>query len=251
MKKLFSTLVVLMFFMSCSDDVKFNNPGLQAYRDDVLFKPLDVKAYQSASTGAIRIVAVAQDEELQLMATSSAKATYYFGTTNNLNKAIYNSNFSDVSLSYATTNAPGPVSKMSTNMTNVGSGYTADCTLQNGVWVCGTSHQTTTTGSGTGLTLSTITNSNGAVTSVKVASPGNNYAPGDLVTITGGGTINASVRVLNTTSSNGEIVITDNNGGLTGTFKFNAVQTSANPFANDLVNFQYGSFYKLPIIAEP
>lgn len=250
MKKLFYTLVALTLLVSCSDEVKFNNPGLQAYRDDVLFKPLEVTAYQSATTGAIRIVASAQDEEMQLKAVSSAKGTYYFGTTNNLNKATYTSNFNDIPLSYATVNVPGPVSKMNTTMNSVGSGYTADCVMQNGVWVCGTSHQTTTTGAGTGLTLSTITNSNGAVTSVKVASPGNNYSPGDLVTITGG-TIAATVRVLNTTGSNGEIVITDNNGGLTGTFKFNAIQTSSNPLANDLVNFQYGSFYKLPIISEP
>lgn len=250
MKKIVSYLTFAVLLFSCSDEVKFNNPGLQAYRDDVLFKPLEVTAYQSASTGNIRIVATAQDEELELKAVSSAKGTYYFGTTNNSNKAIYTSNFNDIPLSYATLALAGPVSKMNTFMASTGSGYTADCVLQDGVWVCGTSHQTTTTGSGTGLTLSTITNSSGAVTAVRVASPGNNYAPGDLVTITGGATA-ATIRVLNTTSSNGEIAITDNNGGLTGTFKLNAIQTSANPYANDLVNFQYGSFYKLPVISEP
>ncbi|WP_395044701.1 DUF6252 family protein, partial [Flavobacterium sp.] len=68
MKKLFSLIVILVAFSSCQDEVKFNNPGFQAFRDDVLFKGVDVRAYKSTS-GALRIVALALDEEVELKIT--------------------------------------------------------------------------------------------------------------------------------------------------------------------------------------
>jgi hypothetical protein len=48
----------------------------------------------------------------------------------------------------------------------------------------------------------------------------------------------------------GEIVITeydDVNSTVSGTFKFNAENADGNPLAGDVLNFQQGVFYKVPI----
>ncbi|WP_396170417.1 DUF6252 family protein [Flavobacterium sp.] len=251
MKKIASLIVILVAFISCTTDVKFNTPGFQAYKDGVLFRGLDVKAYKSASTGTISLVAMAQDEQVTINTASAALGTYYFGTTDTNTEATYSSSFNSVSLMYETNIIYGPVSKMSGYLYTGGSGYTSDCILTNGVYVCSNSHPTTNSGTGSGLTLSVIANAAGAVTSVKIASPGNGYKAGDLVTITGGGA-NATITVLNVEGSNGEVSITENTGDtVTGNFKFNAINTSGNPLGGEQVNFQYGTFYKVPLQAAP
>jgi hypothetical protein len=252
MKKIVSLIAIVALFSSCQEDVQFNNPGFQAYRDGVLFRGIDVKAYKS-SNGSLTLVALAQDEEVNIDVASSNIGTYYFGTTNQATKSFYNSTFYNVSLSYATDVISGPVALMNSSMVDGGSGYVADCVKQNGVFVAHGSHQTTG-GSGSGLTLSVITNDVGTsnvVTAVKVASPGNGYKSGDIITILGG--VNpAKVKVLNVQGSNGEISITENTGDtVSGNFKFNAIKTTANPLGGDMVNFQYGTFYKVPVLPAP
>ena len=251
MKKLVSLILILVVFVSCTNDVKFNNPGFQAYRDGVLFRALDVKVYKSTSTGIISFVALAQDEQLNLNVASGALGTYYLGTIDTNTKATYSSTFNSVSLQYQTNLIYGPVAKMSGYMVSGGSGYVSDCSLVSGEYVCPNSHQTTNTGTGSGLTLAVIANAAGVVTSVKVASPGNGYKAGDVVTIVGGGN-NAKITVLNVEGSNGEISITENTGDtVSGNFKFNAINTSGNPLGGEQVNFQYGTFYKQPVQTAP
>jgi Family of unknown function (DUF6252) len=249
MKKIFSLVVISIVFSACTTDVKFNNPGFQAYRDGVLFRGVDVKAYR-ATSGAITLVALSQDEEVDLDISNSTLGTYYFGTTNQNIKASYISSFNNVSLAYETNIIYGPVAKMNTSMTAGGSGYVSDCTLISGNYVCNNSHPTTG-GSGSGLTLSVIANTSGVVTSVKVASPGTGYKAGDLISITGGAN-NAKISVLNVEGSNGEVNVTEYLGDtISGNFKFNAINANGNPLGGDMVNFQYGTFYKVPVIPAP
>lgn len=251
MKKIVSLIVISVAFLSCTTDVKFNNPGFQAYRDGVLFRGVDVKAYKSASTGAISLVALAQDEQLTLNVASGAFGTYYLGTTDATTNATYSSTFNSVPLLYKTNVIYGPVAKMTSYMFSGGASYVSDCTQVNGEYVCGNSHPTTNTGTGIGLTLSVIANGSGAVTSVKVASPGNGYKSGDVITIVGGDG-NAKITVLNVEGSNGEINISENTGDtVSGSFKFNAINVSGNPLGGEQVNFQYGTFYKLPVQPAP
>ena len=248
MKKIISFLVILILF-SCTDDVRFSNPGFQAFRDDILFKSVDAKAYQSAS-GAITIEALAQGEEVILSTISSSPGVYYLGTTNEGNKATYNSFFGENDLFYATNIISGPVAMVESTMISGGNNYTSDCTQTGGQTSCTSSHATTTTGNGIGLTVSILT-SNGVITSVRLASPGNNYTAGDLITVVGGDNI-AQFRILNVEGSNGDIEITEiNNGTITGNFKFNAPKSDENPFGNNVVNFQYGAFYRIPLIPVP
>jgi hypothetical protein len=249
MKKLLFFVLAVSVFSSCGEDVEFNNPTIQAYKNDVLFSGVNIQAYQSAATGRIRMVATTQSEQLELKIGDPALGTYYLGTTNTNNKATYTSSLNDINVTYATVPVQGSVSKVDSAIVTGGSGYTSDCTLINGQWVCGTSH-TTTGGSGVGLTVSLIT-TNGVVTSAKVASPGNNYYPGDVITVNGG-TTDAKLKVLNTQDSNGEIVLSSTKDGyLSGTFKFNAVKLIGPQTEDAVINFQHGTFYNVPVVPEP
>ena len=238
MKKLFF-LIVILIVASCTTDVTTNNPGFQGYRDNVLFRSLDSKAYLSAS-GKLRLEGLAQDETLNLSTSSAAVGTYYLGTTNLNNYAQYASTFSNQDLEYATDAIAGPVAKIQIPYFSLGTGYTS-----------GTGIATTTTGAGTGLSVQLTVNASGVITDIKISSPGNNYSPGDLITVVGGNG-QTKFKVLNIEGSNGEIIITKNDGvTVTGTFKFNAVKSAVSPFGNELLNFQYGEFYKIPIYPEP
>ena len=250
MKKIVSLILLSIIAASCSNDVKFNNPGFQAYRDGVLFRAVDVKAYKSITTGSISFVALAQDEEVDMNVSNSDLGTYYLGTSNTSTQAIYKSTFSGINLFYQTNVITSPVANMSPTMISGGTGYVSDCTASGTTITCTNSHATIG-GTGTGLTLSILTNNSGVVTTVKVASPGNGYKSGDIITIVGGGN-DAKVQVLNVVGSNGEVNITENSGDtITGNFKFNAINTTGNPLGGEQVNFQYGSFYKVPVIPVP
>lgn len=226
MKKLFSLIVILVAFSSCQEDVKFNNPGFQAFKDDVLFKGIDVKAYKSTS-GALRIVALAQEEEIELRTVSTNIGTYYLGSVND-NTADYNNSFDDLNLFYSSSDSFGPILNIANLVIAGGTGYTA-----------GTSVETSSTG-GSGMRVNTTVNEAGAVNSVEIAASGSGYGIGDIITISGGDN-KAKFKILS------EIVITDNsNNTVTGTFKFNARRLGT----DELVNFQYGAFYNIPVIPE-
>ena len=119
MKKIVFLLIVLITTLSCSEDVKFNNPGFQAYRDGQLFRAENVSAYKSVSTGDISIVAIAQEEDVEINISNSNVGTYYFGTTDIFTNALYNSSFSSIPLSYRTNIVLGPVAKMNNFMINL------------------------------------------------------------------------------------------------------------------------------------
>lgn len=249
MKKIFFFFSATFLIFSCQDDTKVHNPGFQGYKDDALFRAIGYSATKD-SNGQIQLSALAQGQELTLDIASSDVGIYYLGTTNQLNKATYRSNFNNNELVYETDIFQGPVSKMNPTMQATGSGYTSDCTLVDGNYNCNSSHDTMF-GSNISLKVSVISNADGAISSLKVASPGNNYLPGDLITILGGNGL-AKCRVLNVEGSNGEIEITEiTDTTISGIFKFNARKTNVNPFGNELVNFQYGEFYKLPITLIP
>lgn len=234
MKRFLSLFIVAIAFSSCQEDVKFNNPGFQGLKDDVFWRAIDAKAYVS-DTGVLRIEAVTQNEIVTLNTSSVNAGTYVLGTTNIYNSATYFSNFQDVELEYATIAVPGPTGTIT--LVNGGTGYTSGTSVA------------TTGGTGSGLTVNTVANASGVVTSVAVSSRGSGYLAGDLITVAGGN-VNCTIRVTNVQNSNGEIQITeyDNvNMTVSGKFKFNAANSNGSPFGGPILNFQYGEFYKIPI----
>jgi hypothetical protein len=234
MKRFLSLFIIAVAFSSCQEDVKFNNPGFQALKDDVFWRANDTRAYVD-ETGKLRIEALTQYEVVTLNTSSANVGTYVLGTTNINNSASYSSNFNDILLEYATIAVPGPTGSVS--LVNGGTGYSSGTSVA------------TTGGTGSGLSVNTVANASGVVTSVTVSSRGSGYLAGDLVTVAGGN-VNCKIRVTNVQNSNGEIKITeyDNvNFTVSGKFKFNAANSNGSPFGGPILNFQYGEFYKIPI----
>lgn len=234
MKRFLPLFIIAIAFSSCQEDVKFNNPGFQAQKDDVFWRANDARAYVS-ETGKLRIEAYTEYEVVTLNTASANAGTYVLGTTNVNNSATYTSSFNDVSLAYATIAVPGPVGLVS--LTAGGTGYNSGTSVA------------TTGGSGSGLTVNTTANASGVITAVAISSRGNAYLAGDIITISGGN-VNAKFRVTNVQNSNGEIKITEYdqvNFTVSGTFKFNAANSNDSPFGGPILNFQYGEFYKVPI----
>ena len=234
MKRFLFLILILVAFISCQEDVKFNNPGFQGLKDDVFWRANDARAYVS-ETGKLRIEALTEHETVTLNTSSPNIGTYVLGTINVNNSATYSSNFNDVMLEYATIAVPGPVSSIS--LVNGGTSYSSGTSVA------------TTGGTGSGLTVNLIANASGVVTTITISSRGNAYLAGDLITVAGGN-VNCKFRVTNVQNSNGEIEITeyDNvNFTVTGKFKFNAANSNGSPFGGPILNFQYGEFYKVPI----
>ena len=234
MKRFLPLFIIAIAFSSCQEDVKFNNPGFQAQKDDVFWRANDARAYVT-ETGKLRIEAYTQYEIVTLNTASANAGTYVLGTTNVNNSATYTSNFNDVALAYATIAVPGPVGLVA--LTAGGTGYSSGTSVA------------TTGGAGSGLTVNTTANASGVITAVAISSRGNAYLAGDIITISGGN-VNAKFRVTNVQNSNGEIKITEYdqvNFTVSGKFKFNAANSNDSPFGGPILNFQYGEFYKVPI----
>jgi hypothetical protein len=233
MKRILSLFVLAAAFTSCQEDLKSNNPGFQALKNDVMWKANDKRAYVSDS-GQLTIKGLTQFEEVTLSTSSTAVGKYSLGTVNQNNIATYSLNLDGIVEQFATIAVPGPVSGI--NLVSGGTGYTTSTNSE------------TTGGNGSGLMVATTVNNTGVITNVSIVSPGNDYKSGDIITIVGGN-LNGRFRVNNVRNSNGEIEITEYNTSsmtISGKFKFNAANVNA-PLSGQAVNFQYGEFYQVPI----
>ncbi|MES2747532.1 MAG: DUF6252 family protein [Bacteroidota bacterium] len=230
MKKLFSLIVILIAFSSCTTDVSTPAPGFQAFKDDVLWRAEDFKAYLYAD-GHLRIVGLNGTEQVELNVSDIELGSYYLGTADAQNSAGFRTDFNDEVVNYLTYDAEGPIKNVNNPMLIAGADY-----------VEGFDVSTTSTEGGVGMKVDTTVNDSGMVTGVLISEPGIGYEPGDIITITGGNG-NAKFKI------SSEIVITGyTETGITGTFRFAAKNATPSPFINDLVSFQYGSFYNIPVV---
>lgn len=247
MKKTLLLITLAILAISCQENLQTNTPGFQGLKDDVYWRANDARAYINES-GNLTVEGITEFETLTLSTVSANPGIYYLGSIATSNSASYVANFEGNEQEYETILSTGPAYTI--ELIQAGTGYTPDCTEQTetGTLVCNSSHATTG-GTGSGLTVSLLTNSSGAVTRFRLASRGINYTPGDVITVIGEGT-NCRFRIINVESSNGEIQITnyDNvNMTVSGKFKFNARRTNDNPSIPNVLNYQYGEFYKVPI----
>lgn len=232
MKKIFSLFVLLLIFSGCSTELTTNTPGFQAYKDDTLWRAIDVNAYLSLD-GHLRILAMAQNEQVELNISSANPGTYYLASVDDENTADFSVGFNGDFLRYLTYDLNGPILNINNPVLVGGTGYSEDFNVS-----------TTSLGGGSGMTVDTTVSESGFVTGVLINSSGANYEVGDVVTINGGNN-NAKFKISSV------IEITDNsNGTLTGTFRFTAKNAVPNPAVNELVSFQYGSFYQIPVLPE-
>jgi Family of unknown function (DUF6252) len=226
-KLLFLVVTVFCTLLSCQDDVTFNNPAFQAVINNELWKA-NFKSAILDRSGAIIIKGTSQFDNLELNIASSAVGTYKLGTVNQNTMATFFP-IKGGAPAYSTGITKG--SANSVTLINNGSGYSSGFIVP------------TTGGSGTGLKVDVVANTNGQITEVKINVPGIDYLPGDIITITGGN-VDAQFTIGTTSKSNGEIIITENTGStITGNFKFIAYDE----LTKDIISCREGVFYKLPI----
>jgi hypothetical protein len=87
MKKIASLLLLVFVLLSCTEDIKRNDPAFEAYKDDIRW--MAVSAYaELAANQSITITGLTQFESVVLKVQSTAPGTYSLGV-NELNKASY------------------------------------------------------------------------------------------------------------------------------------------------------------------
>ena len=87
MKKYFLYVILLFAFVSCQQDVKFNNPSFQGQKDNVFWRAIDYKAILAAD-GSLSIEGFTRNEKLTLNVNSTNIGNYFLGI-DNLNTATY------------------------------------------------------------------------------------------------------------------------------------------------------------------
>ncbi|MEZ4854457.1 DUF6252 family protein [Flavobacterium sp.] len=233
MKKIFSFLVVILLISSCTQDIKDNTPAFQATKDNALWKAGDASVHIEED-GSVTITAYRDYETIVLSLSDAEVGTYYFGSQNQSSYAEYSYNDETTSLLLDTDIYPGPVYQLK-QIVNAGTNYLDS---NNSL----TQFAVSSPSNGSGLRLAIEANPEGAVTSASIISRGDGYYPGDVVTIVGGDN-NATVSILNTQLSHGQVVIEKiENGMFTGSFTFSATDGNGN-----VASFSDGYFYRLPI----
>ena len=81
MKKYFLFIAVVFSFISCQEDVSFNNPSFQGMKNNVFWRAVDSKAFLAAD-GSVIIDGYTGNEVLTLRTTSTKVQRYPLGTSN-------------------------------------------------------------------------------------------------------------------------------------------------------------------------
>ena len=83
MKKQILYISLLFAFVSCQEEVKFNNPSFQGLKDDIFWRAVASKATLS-SNGALTIEAYTRNEKVTLKTNSKIPQTYILGTISSI-----------------------------------------------------------------------------------------------------------------------------------------------------------------------
>jgi hypothetical protein len=78
MKKILSLLVLMVAFTSCEEDIKFNTPAVQGFKDNTLWRA-DAFTATIGIDGSLVIAANTGFESIVLKASNFAPGTYPFG----------------------------------------------------------------------------------------------------------------------------------------------------------------------------
>ena len=80
MKKQFVYLFMFFALISCSTDVKFNNPAFEGQKNNVFWRAVDAKA-SLGSNGSLIIEGFTRNEVLTLKTTATTAQRYVLGTS--------------------------------------------------------------------------------------------------------------------------------------------------------------------------
>ncbi len=100
MKKQFLYLFLFFAFISCTDEVKFNNPAFEGQKDNVFWRAIDTRA-SVGFDGSLTINGYTKNEKLTLKTTSTNPKTYFLGTSTT-NTATYVSKETSGTVTFAT-----------------------------------------------------------------------------------------------------------------------------------------------------
>ncbi|KGO79883.1 MULTISPECIES: DUF6252 family protein [Flavobacterium] len=100
MKKILSLLVLMVTFASCEEDIQFNNPAVQAMRDDELWRAVEYTATRETDN-SLTIQATNGFETLILRTASVDPGVYELGL-NEQNKASYSVSVDGIEMNYQT-----------------------------------------------------------------------------------------------------------------------------------------------------
>lgn len=100
MRKLAFLVLTVLVFASCTQDVTRNNPSLQGFKDDVLWRATDRYA-ELSQTGAITITGLTRYETLVIQLPSTNTGTYTLGDSE-IKKAAYIFEKDDVNMTFQT-----------------------------------------------------------------------------------------------------------------------------------------------------
>ncbi|AMO20760.1 DUF6252 family protein [Flavobacterium columnare] len=216
-----------LFGISCQDDVTFNNQAFQVTIENSLWKANSKSAKINVS-GVLTLEGSSSTHSLKIQVNNSQVGTYSLGTASQNALVVY-SGINQNAQSFSTGIGKGPVSE--TEIITRGTGYLTGKIVS----VSG--------GSGTGLKVNIDVDPKGLISEVTLANPGKDYKVGDLVTVNGGNN-DAELKIISTTNSGGQIVITENTGTtISGTFTF----TAFNSGSGIVIGGREGVFYKIPI----
>lgn len=95
MKKLALHILLLFAFVSCQEEVKFNNPSFQGLKNTIFWRAIDSKA--TLSNNVLTIEAYTRNEKVTLKTNSTLLKTYILGDSNS------------ITATYALTNADGTI----------------------------------------------------------------------------------------------------------------------------------------------
>lgn len=191
MKKIVGLLSFCMILTSCSEEIKNNDPGFQAKKDNAFWRATDASAHVN-DDGSLTITAYNSSstlEELILETTSTDPGTYLLGTANASNYASYYYEFAGEGFEYTTNLVEGPANEIS-DILNAGTSYENNGTAS------------VTGGSGNGAIVK-ISLDGESVSFVSLVDRGSGYQEGDILTVHGGN--DDATFMVNTVYSNGAI----------------------------------------------
>ena len=102
MKRFLLLTAILFCFISCEEDIRFNDPAFQGLKNNVFWRATDFKA-KLATDGSLIIEAYTSNEFLSFTTTSPVKGIYLLGPDSfntvvyTLDRGIYETNYSTLS----------------------------------------------------------------------------------------------------------------------------------------------------------
>jgi hypothetical protein len=100
MKKYICLILLVFITVSCTEDIKFNNPAFQALKDNVFWRGQNYKAYLGTN-GNVTIEGALGFEKIVLQTASSAEQTHILGV-DEASKASYSNTFPEQASFFST-----------------------------------------------------------------------------------------------------------------------------------------------------